>query len=73
MTNYELIKAARIKHGRHVLFEATHIETGIQSRYTVGEHLNVGEGYIMLDADNVSARAVPDIKLKDIVVVEPQA
>lgn len=74
MTIYEQIKAARIKHGRDVVFEATHIVTGIRACYKVGEHLNVGEGYIMSTHPyKWGDRAVPSIKLKDIVVLEPEA
>lgn len=74
MTIYEQIKAARVKHGRDVLFEATHIDTGIRSCYKVGEHLNVGEGYIMLiHPFNMGDFAVLSMKLKEIVVLEPEA
>ncbi|KPC17622.1 Uncharacterized protein AC499_0824 [Pseudomonas amygdali pv. lachrymans] len=37
----------------------------------VGEHLNEGLGWIMLSADDKSARATGDIKLKDFVIVGP--
>jgi hypothetical protein len=74
MTDYELIKAALREHGgRTVLFEATHVSTGIRARYRVGEHLNVGEGWLMMGVDEKLPPCVPHIKLKELVVLKPQA
>ncbi|AXH60224.1 hypothetical protein [Pseudomonas amygdali] len=71
MTDYDFINDARLKYGRKVVFEATHVDTGVRGRYVVGEHLNEGLGWIMLSADDKSARATGDIKLKDFVIVGP--
>lgn len=73
MTDYELIKAALREHGGTVLFEATHVITGIRSRYRKGEHLNVGEGWLMMNVDEPLPSCVPHIKLREFVVLEQQA
>lgn len=73
MTDYDFINDARLKHGGKVVFEATHVDTGVRGRYVIGEHLNEGLGWIMLNADDISARSAGDIKLKDFVVIGPSS
>lgn len=71
MTDYDFINDAKLKHGRKVVFEATHVDTGVRGRYVIGEHLNEGLGWIMLNANDKSARPAGDTKLKDFVLVGP--
>jgi hypothetical protein len=62
-------KISRLKAAGNPIFEATHVPTGIRSRFKVVEHDNLGRGYMIRDTEGKIKGIISEWSLMNIKAI----